>query len=193
MVIPALASSSIDASKHWRRLSKTGPIWWSVLSKACCTSGSKPPTQALSLTVFPTEQRIPGGEAVQDFAKWLSEEPFNEADYWLATAYAILVGDEVRTERALYFTPPLLAERVIDNLLQHGASLTTHRWHDPPAAAQRSSCRSRSECLLRWQRPTCPAAQKLAHTSRAISAATTWIQLFSRSPREFLRMALLIW
>jgi len=76
-------------------------------------------------SAFLTEQ------AAQDFATWLSEEPFNEAAYWLATAYAILVGAKLRTERALYFTPPRLADRLIDKLVEHGASLTTHHWHDP--------------------------------------------------------------
>lgn len=65
------------------------------------------------------------------FADWLAEQPFNEAAYWLATAYAVWVGEETRTQRALFFTPPTLADRVIANLVKQGASLAHHHWHDP--------------------------------------------------------------
>lgn len=69
---------------------------------------------------------------VTTFVNWLSTlEKFEEAAYWVATAYATLVEDEVRTQRALFFTHPVLAERVIDDLLAQGASLTEDHWHDP--------------------------------------------------------------
>lgn len=68
---------------------------------------------------------------VRKFAGWLATQPFNEAAYWLASAYAILVGEDTRTERALFFTPPALSERVIDHLIAQGASLSDHHWHDP--------------------------------------------------------------
>lgn len=67
----------------------------------------------------------------QLFTEWLIAQPFNEAAFWLATAYATWVGDKERSEQALYFTPPKLADRVIDNLIARGASLIEHRWHDP--------------------------------------------------------------
>ncbi|MEK8049164.1 Eco57I restriction-modification methylase domain-containing protein [Ideonella sp. DXS22W] len=69
---------------------------------------------------------------MDQFAEWLAaQETFNESAYWLATAYAIWVGDATRTARSLYFTPPRLADRVIKNLVTQGASLTQHHWHDP--------------------------------------------------------------
>lgn len=120
--------------------------------------------------------RIPYGssgfleeEAVQDFAKWLSEEPFNEAAYWLATAYAILVGDAVRTERALYFTPPLLAERVIDNLLQHGASLTAHHWHDPACGGAAFLVPIAQRMSAALAKTDMSASKKLAHIESHLS------------------------
>jgi len=51
-----------------------------------------------------------GDGSVLDFADWLAEQPFNEAAYWLATAYAVWVGEDTRTKRALFFTPPTLAD-----------------------------------------------------------------------------------
>lgn len=69
---------------------------------------------------------------VSTFVDWLCTlERFEEAAYWVATSYATLVRDETRTQRALYFTHPVLAERVIDGLLAQGASLLEDHWHDP--------------------------------------------------------------
>ncbi len=66
------------------------------------------------------------------FVDWLCTlERFEEAAYWVATSYATLVGEETRTQKALYFTHPVLAERVIDDLLSQGASLLDDHWHDP--------------------------------------------------------------
>lgn len=70
-------------------------------------------------------------ECVAELALWLSERPFLEAVFWLSSAYAIWVGNEVRSEKSLYFTPPLLAERLIDDLVAQGASLVDHVWIDP--------------------------------------------------------------
>lgn len=69
--------------------------------------------------------------AVIAFSLWLARQPFNDAAYWLATAYANWVGDDIRNQRALFFTPPRLADRVITNLVAHKGSLAEHHWHDP--------------------------------------------------------------
>jgi adenine-specific DNA-methyltransferase len=70
-------------------------------------------------------------ERVKRFATWLASQPFNDAAYWLASAYATWVGEEVRAAQALYFTPPRLADRVIDDLIVRGASIGHQHWHDP--------------------------------------------------------------
>lgn len=68
---------------------------------------------------------------VQSLAKWILDRPFLEAAFWLSSAYALLVGRDHQSKYAMYFTPPTLADRLIDNLLAAGASLTTHVWKDP--------------------------------------------------------------
>ena len=70
-------------------------------------------------------------EAVRQFSKWLQDQNFNDAAYWLSSAYAQWVGDDLRSKQSLYFTPPKLADRVIDDLVSRGASLTSDHWHDP--------------------------------------------------------------
>jgi len=69
---------------------------------------------------------------ISTLVDWLCTlEKFEEAAYWVATSYATLVGEETRTQKALYFTHPVLAERVIESLLAQGASLLDDHWHDP--------------------------------------------------------------
>lgn len=128
-------------------------------------------------------------DAVQDFAAWLSEEPFNEAAYWLATAYAMLVGDKLRTERALYFTPPQLAERVIDNLVEQGASLTMHHWHDPACGGAAFLVPIAQRIAAALADAGLPANQRLEHIERHLSGNDLDPVLLEIS-RQFLRMAL---
>lgn len=89
---------------------------------------------------FPELQpaRVPWGTAgyitdpaVEELADWVSRQPFGDAAYWIATAYALLVDRETRSERALFFTPPILADRLISNLVSAGADLVRNTWHDP--------------------------------------------------------------
>lgn len=141
-------------------------------------------------------ERIPYGSSwllsdtrVEDFAAWLVEQPFTDAAYWLATAYAMLVGDERRSERALFFTPPLLADRVIKRLVASGASLTQHHWHDPACGgaaflvpiAQQMELALRSTQLL--------AKKRLSHIEAHLSGNDLDPTLLEVS-RAFLRMAL---
>ena len=70
-------------------------------------------------------------QQIGDLAIWLAERPFLESAFWLSSAYSIWVGDDVRSKKSLYFTPPILAERLIDNLVSQGASFTKHVWMDP--------------------------------------------------------------
>lgn len=130
-----------------------------------------------------------GEEAVQDFATWLSQEPFNEAAYWLATAYAILVGDKLRTERALYFTPPRLADRVIDKLVEHGASLTTQHWHDPACGGAAFLVPIAQRMAAALAEAGLSTRQQLEHVEGHLSGNDLDPMLLEIS-REFLRMAL---
>lgn len=56
---------------------------------------------------------------------------FLDAAFWLSSAYAIWIGDESRRSQAMYFTPPELSARIIENLKANGASLIRHKWIDP--------------------------------------------------------------
>lgn len=68
---------------------------------------------------------------VVEFATWLRGLEFFEAAFWLSSAYARWVDPVVRERRALFFTPPQLASRLLDDLEKQGASLVDHVWMDP--------------------------------------------------------------
>jgi adenine-specific DNA-methyltransferase len=85
----------------------------------------------LCTQLSPAELKFAEYDTVVELARWLSQRPFLEAVFWLSSAYAIWVGNEVRSEKSLYFTPPLLAERLIDDLIDQGGSLIDDVWMDP--------------------------------------------------------------
>jgi len=181
-------------------------FYWRVKALAPLASGSPDSVERLVKGLlhlwqrlsYPSlvAERVPYGssgflaeDAVQDFAAWLSEEPFNEAAYWLATAYAILVGDKLRTERALYFTPPLLANRVINKIVEHGASLTTQHWHDPACGGAAFLVPIAQRMATALAKAGLSASQQLDHIERHLSGNDLDPVLLEIS-REFLRMAL---
>lgn len=127
--------------------------------------------------------------AVQDFAVWLSDQPFNDAAYWLASTYAILVGDRIRVQRSLYFTPPRLADRVIDKLVDQGASLTAQHWHDPACGGAAFLVPIAQRMAAALARTGMSPALQLEHIDRHLSGNDLDPVLLEIS-RQFLRMAL---
>lgn len=128
--------------------------------------------------------------AVIGFSCWLAEhENFNVAAYWLATAYAIWVGEAERTSNSLYFTPPKLSERVIDDLVGEGASLADGNWHDPACggAAFLVPVAQRVAKALRQRGDT--ARSVIKHIEKNVSGSDLDETLLELS-RHFLRMAL---
>ena len=70
-------------------------------------------------------------QSVIGFAEWLSSRPLFDLAFWLSSAYASLVGNDIRKQNAMFFTPPELAERLIDNCLVQGGKLLNGRIIDP--------------------------------------------------------------
>lgn len=68
---------------------------------------------------------------VIEFVHELRKLSFVDAAFWLSCGYANWVGKASRKEKAMFFTPPKLAEKVIDVLIKDGASLKSHVWFDP--------------------------------------------------------------
>lgn len=68
---------------------------------------------------------------VEALAARLCEQELPDAVFLLASAYAFWVGADVRGNRAMFFTPPALSVRLIENLLSNGVDFTQGRFMDP--------------------------------------------------------------
>jgi len=119
-VVRALGRECVHSLDDAKRLAKTVLFLW-----------QKSAYPELALRAPYGSSQFVDLERVKSFVRWLESQPFNDAAYWLASAYANWVGNEFRTQQALFFTPPKLADRVIDDLISRGASLARHHWHDP--------------------------------------------------------------
>jgi adenine-specific DNA-methyltransferase len=69
--------------------------------------------------------------AVQAFADALSQQSLLDAAYWISSAHAKLLCGEQRRALSMYFTPPLLATRVLDDLAEQGIRFERERFLDP--------------------------------------------------------------
>jgi adenine-specific DNA-methyltransferase len=123
------------------------------------------------------------------FANWLSKSNLLDGAFWLSSAYALWVGEEVRTERAMFFTPPELSTRLINDLVRNKASLARHVWMDPASGGAAFLApvakRMASELRGRGMRPKAILKHIAAHLIGNDSDST----LASMS-KQFLRMAL---
>lgn len=69
--------------------------------------------------------------AVLTFEKYLKQLSFEDAAYWLSTAYTALSPAEERKRLAMYFTPPPIANRLLNDLADEGATFDRHSFMDP--------------------------------------------------------------
>lgn len=72
---------------------------------------------------FPLLPKLPNGTKtlykkapVLAFAEWLSAMDPKDAGFWASSAYAHLVKAGKRRKRAMFFTPPILVDRILDNM-----------------------------------------------------------------------------
>lgn len=57
--------------------------------------------------------------AIATFSHWLGETDLLTGAFWLSSAYASLISKEHRKKSAMYFTPPYLSNRMLDNAGQN--------------------------------------------------------------------------
>lgn len=68
---------------------------------------------------------------VKRFVDWLCQQNLLDGAYWLSSAYSIWAGADYRKQLAMYFTPPSLTKRLLDDLEHAGASFAAHSFFDP--------------------------------------------------------------
>lgn len=127
--------------------------------------------------------------SVHRFSRWLGNQTFNEAAYWLTSAYANWVGEAVRSEQALYFTPPKLADRVLDDLVLRGASLVDSHWHDPACGGAAFLVPTAQRMAAALSATGRPPKEVLEKVQRQLSGSDLDKTLLSISG-QFLQMAL---
>lgn len=81
--------------------------------------------------IEPAPRRLVSKPAIQAFSAVLSELPLLEAAYWLSCAYAKLIRGEQRKALSMYFTPPALVNRVLDDIAAIGADFRNASFLDP--------------------------------------------------------------
>lgn len=75
-----------------------------------------------------------GTDPRQDtFRRMLQALPANERHYWIGTLYTLLLPAKVRRSQATYFTPPAVADAVVDLAIDAGFDLKADTVLDPAA------------------------------------------------------------
>ncbi len=123
---------------------------------------------------FPSLPRSPflslGSEhrhyAIGAFVEFVKGEDFFGGIYWFASAYAQLVGEDRRKKLAMFFTPPSLAKRLLDDLARNGVDFAGRSFCDPACggAAFLAPIAMRMRDVLRQRGAT--AAEILDHVQR---------------------------
>lgn len=73
---------------------------------------------------------VPG---VEGFRRALHTLPVDERHYWIGTLYTLMLPNKVRRSQATYFTPPAVADAVVDFAIEAGFSLERDDVLDPAA------------------------------------------------------------
>lgn len=76
---------------------------------------------------------IGGDGRLDGFRRALHALPMDERHYWVGTLYTLMLPSKVRRSQATYFTPPALADAVVDMAIAAGFDLAKDDVLDPAA------------------------------------------------------------
>ncbi|MCY4427692.1 MAG: N-6 DNA methylase [Halieaceae bacterium] len=85
----------------------------------------------LPFSEIPAPLNLQHATAVIDFINFIQVYELQEATYWFTSAYAHLVGDQHRKDLAMFFTPPSLTKRLLDDLAASGVDFANRSFCDP--------------------------------------------------------------
>ena len=80
---------------------------------------------------LPVNRQLLVDTHVKTFLSILREASILDAAYWLSSIYALLREDEYRKSLAMYFTPPPLTERLLNDLEKQGVNFDNGSFFDP--------------------------------------------------------------
>ncbi|WP_275100232.1 HsdM family class I SAM-dependent methyltransferase [Sedimenticola hydrogenitrophicus] len=138
---------------------------------------------------LPAPDTLRNAPAVVDFVDFIKSGELLESTYWFASAYAQLAGDECRKKLAMFFTPPSLTKRLLDDLAVTGIDFSDRNFCDPACggAAFLAPIAMRMRDALRGKGAT--HAQVLEHVQAHLLGIDKDETLCNLS-RHFLLMAL---
>lgn len=150
-------------------------------------SRSKCPDLSCDGFVFSSD--IADTKEAKRFSAWLAEKELLDAAYWLSSAYSIWVGQERQQGFAMYFTPPALTSRLLDDIERAGVSFVGASFLDPACggAAFLAPIAMRMRVALKQNGMT--PRQVLKHVESHLFGADL-DGLLCRLSRHFLRMVL---
>lgn len=70
---------------------------------------------------------------LEPFRRSLQALPIDERHYWVGTLYTLMLPDQVRRSQATYFTPPTVADAVVEMAIEAGFDLANDDVLDPAA------------------------------------------------------------
>lgn len=135
------------------------------------------------------DKRLVLNPKIVAFANWLATRDFLESAFWLSSAYALWVGDEMRTESAMFFTPPKLSMRLVNDLVKNNASLTEHVWLDP-ASGGAAFLAPVAKCMAKELRKQGMNPRAILKHIASHLFGNDADRTLARMSRQFLRMAL---
>lgn len=97
-----------------------------VLARWCKESFPRLPRSGLR-----ADAHLGHDPAVGAFVDFVKGQGLLEATYWLSSAYAQLAGEERRKQLAMFFTPPSLTCRLLDDLTENGVDFAVRKFCDP--------------------------------------------------------------
>lgn len=115
----------LSQAMHARRVSPQAVIG-AALTRWCSESFPGLPRSELRAPVA-----LQRDAAVVAFVEFVKVEELLEATYWFASAYAQLAGEEHRKRLAMFFTPPSLTKRLLDDLALSGVEFGSRSFCDP--------------------------------------------------------------
>lgn len=138
---------------------------------------------------LPVSRSLGKAAEVREFIATLADKPFLEAAYWLSSAYAICAGDDYRKSKAMFFTPPSLTTRLLDDLEANGVRFDSGTYCDPACggAAFLAPIALRMKSQLRTQGAS--AREILEHVGESLFG-TDIDQTLCKLSKHFLLMAL---
>lgn len=102
-----------------------------ALIGAALSSWCKQSFNGLPQSDLPASVILQKNSAVIGFVEFIKRLDFPEATYWFSSAYAQLIGDNGRKQLAMFFTPPSLTKRLLDDLEASGVDYIGSSFCDP--------------------------------------------------------------